>query len=134
MAKTKLGVGLVWMALACGCNDSPEEQCRDLLGAICKRVTMCGEELRDSMAPEGFESACVKQSEQSTGGCENAVEVSSSYDTCLDEIEDASCDDFLTIRPSDDKITVVFPDSCKGVVKVGPRITSEEPRVAGGVF
>ena len=131
MATTRLGVGLVWMALACGCNDSPEEQCKALLGAICKRVTMCGEELSDSTAPEGFESECVKQAEQSTGVCENAVDVTSSYDTCMDEIEDASCDDFLTIRASDDKITIVFPASCKGVVKVESPRTSDEPRVAG---
>ncbi|HKP60369.1 MAG TPA: hypothetical protein VJV78_26770 [Polyangiales bacterium] len=135
MVSTRLGSSLVWMMLACGCSDSPEEQCSDLLAAVCTRVTMCTEELTDTMAPEGFESECVKRVEQSTGVCENAVDVASSYDTCMDEIEGGSCDDLLTIRPSDDKLTVILPTSCKGVIKVDSRqpIDSPEPRVAGGL-
>jgi hypothetical protein len=133
---TRLGLSLVWMTLACGCNDSPEEQCKALLGAVCTRVTMCTEKLTDTMAPEGFESECVKRVEQSTGICENAVDVASSYDTCMDEIEGTACDDLLTIRASDDKITIIFPTSCKGVIKVESRqpIDSPEPRVVGGAI
>ena len=136
MVSTRLGLSLVWMTLACGCSDSPEEQCKDLLGAVCTRVTRCTEELTDTMAPAGFESECVKRVEQSTGVCENAVDVASSYDTCMDEIEGASCDALLTIRPSDNKLTIIFPASCKGVIKVESRqpIDSPEPRVVGAAF
>lgn len=135
MVSTRLGLSLVWMALACGCSDSPEELCKDLLGAVCTRVTMCTEELTATMAPEGFASQCVKQVEQSTGVCEKAVDVASSYDTCIDELEGASCNALLTIRASDNKVTTILPASCKGVIKVESRqpIDSPEPRVVGAL-
>jgi hypothetical protein len=59
----------------------------------------------------------VKQVEQSAGVCSKAVDVSSSYDECMDEIKESECEDFLTIG-SDSSVEIGFPSSCKGVIKV----------------
>jgi hypothetical protein len=128
MPKTKLGLSLVCAALACACESSAEEQCTDLIEAVCQRVSTCTEEITATKLPAGFESDCLKQVEQSAGVCAKAVEVSSSYDDCIDDIEALSCDDFLSID-NDNSLSIGLPATCKGVIKVsGPAAESDEPR------
>ena len=117
MSKTKLGLSLVLAAFALACSPSAEEQCTDLLETICERVTFCTEEITDTDAPPGFASECVKQVEKSAGVCSKAVDVSSSYDECMDEIKDSKCENFLTIG-SDESVDIAFPAACKGVIQV----------------
>ena len=116
MSKTSLGFSLVFATLATSCGPSAEEQCTDLIETVCKRVRVCTEEATDEKLPASFESECVKEVEKSAGVCSKATDVSSSYDDCVDDLESIDCEDFLT--GSGEDITIGFPSTCKGVIKV----------------
>jgi hypothetical protein len=116
MSKSRLGFSLVFAVLAVACGDSAEEQCNDLISSICKRVLVCTEEITGSKSPAGSESQCVEEVQKSAGVCSRAVDVSSSYDKCIDEIDEIPCDNFLA--DEDGTINIGFPASCKGVIQV----------------
>lgn len=116
MSKSSLGFSLVFAAVASACGPSAEEQCNDLMGTICKQVRICTEESTGDKLPASFESDCVKEVEKAAGVCSQATDVSSSYDDCVDDIESSDCEDFLT--GSGANISIGFPTSCKGVIKV----------------
>ncbi|HKU42175.1 MAG TPA: hypothetical protein VJR89_28650 [Polyangiales bacterium] len=117
MSKLSFALLLAVLSLACGGPD-PEQQCEDLLKTICKRARVCGEEVLGEKAPANFESDCVENVQDTAldKDCSHAVDVTSSYDTCIDEIESSSCDDFLDVSGSGVKIDP--PASCSKVIRL----------------
>jgi hypothetical protein len=117
MSKTILGFSLVLAALACACGGSAEEQCHDLIESVCHRVNTCTEEISDTKLPTSFEGECEDAVEAAAGSCDKAVDVTSSYDKCMDDIKALPCEDFLMIDDPANP-SVAIPSTCRGVIKV----------------
>lgn len=115
-------LSLVYLAIiafaACGSSTrSAEDQCNDLLLAICKRAQTCLEKLAGEKAPSRFRSLCVSAIQDAALGesCSHAVDVTDNYDQCIDEIESASCDEYILVT-GDAEFTIAAPDSCSRVI------------------
>ena len=116
-----------WIAASCvsllgvaACDDGKaEDQCVALLETVCKRSRECAEELSGEMAPSGFEKECLDAAMQGLGGknCKDAVSVSSSYDTCIDQLNDVECNKLL-VQDDAGAVMLKLPDSCAKVIQV----------------
>ena len=87
------------------CGKSPEEQCTDLIADVCARVPDCA-------ASSGLTEAICKQQVAALIPCGRAVDVTSSYDECITEINTFSC---TTLFPNN---TLVLPANCMGVIQI----------------
>lgn len=89
-----------------GCGgDAPSDasgQCRDFIGATCKRVAECSRTLTARQCAADFAQSL---------DCSRAVGVSPTYDRCLVEVASARCAS-LTGAGGD----LVLPASCSGSV------------------
>jgi len=81
-----VGVGVVGL-IACG--DSAEDQCKDVVDAVCDKIAECSDLEGD--AALDLESQCLRAL---TPSCGEADEELDSADECVDAIKGASCDDF----------------------------------------
>ena len=84
-----------------GCADDQEvaiEKCEDLVNNICELVVECG---FDTL------SSCKSTFKASGFDCERAVDVSSSYESCMEDIDAQTCSTFLNGD---------LPESCNGVI------------------
>ena len=120
MKRAYLGMVLVSLLSAGACSDeNPEDQCRALLETTCRRIRECGEELTGEKLPSSFDDECVESVMKGVGGkgCEAAVDVSSSYDQCIDTLNDLECDELLSEGP-DGMLDPTLPNSCSKVIKV----------------
>jgi hypothetical protein len=89
----------VVIALAIGgCGDSPEDQCKDLVEAVCSKLAECTAGV--GISSGDIKSQCVSQSGKA---CEGAQETKGDVDACIDAVNDTSCGDFEAST---------LPDSC----------------------
>lgn len=91
---------LVVCFLGIGCAPSPAEQCDTFVATFCDKVVEC---------VGGASSDCVAATNKIIS-CERAVDVSSSYGKCLDDIDRISCASFIQNG------NAVLPATCLGVV------------------
>lgn len=75
-------------------------QCQTIANNLCDEYVAC--------EPSASKSQCTSELSAAIG-CSNAVGVGESYDQCLDEIGDGTCEQVLAGE---------IPDSCRGVVLV----------------
>jgi hypothetical protein len=109
VGKISILCGVVAMLMAAGCGDaSPEEKCQDLVAAMCGRVTSC-------LEVPSQQADCIRSTEANMS-CAAAKSVTDSYDTCMDELRDVSCD-VLLAPDADGNPTLNLPASCHGVLK-----------------
>jgi hypothetical protein len=100
-------LGFVLQLSACTSDPeppSPPQGCRDFVDAFCSRLAEC--ELPSERA-RTYQN-CVFSFELSID-CDQVFRLRSSYDACMSEIENASCE----------LIQNEFPASCKGVLLDG---------------
>jgi hypothetical protein len=103
----KLSIPFVLAALfvvGCGGDDggSPTEKCQAFASAVCSKFVTC--QLASSM------SSCVSEFGKALE-CNRAVGVSATYDSCLSDINAATCDQ-VRASPSD------LPPSCSKTIKI----------------
>jgi hypothetical protein len=100
---------------ACGSssdNKSPSEKCFDLVDELCKRAVEC------TPGAAGMQAAC-EEAVAPAYMCE-AKTVSPTYDTCMAQLDGASCDVVFQTDAQGQR-ALVPPDSCMGVLLgVGP--------------
>jgi hypothetical protein len=105
------GLGMVLVASACGGGESsPEEQCEDLVETVCDRVTSC-------LDVPSEKAACIRGAGEGLD-CSAAKSVNDRYDTCMDQIERASCDALVDFD-ADGDLVILLPESCGAVIEVG---------------
>jgi hypothetical protein len=73
-----------------GCGDDPEDQCKDLVEAVCSKLAECTAEA-SGLKESDIKSQCV---EQSGKACEGAGEAKGDVDDCIDAVNETSCGDF----------------------------------------
>jgi hypothetical protein len=81
-----VGIGVVGL-IACG--ESAEDQCKDVVDAVCDKIAECSDAEGD--AALDLENECLRALKPSCGGADNELD---SVDACVDAIKDASCGDF----------------------------------------
>jgi len=81
-----VGVGIAGL-IACG--ESAEDQCKDVIDAVCDKIAECSDLEGD--AALDLESQCLRTLKPSCEGADNELD---SVDECVDAIKGASCDDF----------------------------------------
>ncbi len=108
----------VLAVVGCAGEPSPEEKCEALLDSVCDQVSACLPQL-------GSHATCVRE----LGGalpCRSVKEVTSSYDTCIDRIQDGSCSTLFPIDRNSGEVEVALPAACSGVL-----ISATAPDPAG---
>jgi phage-related minor tail protein len=81
-----VGVGVVGL-IACG--ESAEDQCKEVMDAVCDKVVECSKAEGD--AALDLENKCLQALKPSCGEAKSELD---SVDACISEIKSASCDDF----------------------------------------
>lgn len=104
------GLALMTMlAAACGGDDDDglkrdgraPAKCRALAAAICESWVACG------LIDESERAACQTTLESEEGDCDDATSVGSSYDECLDDLEENECiNDFELPASCEDAIGI----------------------------
>lgn len=113
VAKIFMLCGVVAALVASGCgggSSSPEDKCNDLVDTVCDRLVAC-------LNVPSQKADCVSGAGQSLN-CRAAKSVTSGYDTCMDALDDASCDALLDADPDGDPV-VTLPSSCRAVILIG---------------
>jgi hypothetical protein len=80
---------LIGLAMV-GCGDDPEDQCKDLVEAVCSKLAECTAQASGGSAGD-IKSQCVSQSSKA---CEGAKEAKGDVDACIDAVNDTKCGDF----------------------------------------
>jgi hypothetical protein len=73
-----------------GCGDDPEDQCRELVEAVCSKLAECTAE-EAGLSEADIKSKCVTESSKA---CEGVGEADGDVDACIDAVNDVSCGDF----------------------------------------
>jgi len=111
-----VALGLCFTA-ACGGDDedSAVDKCNTLQTTVCTRIADCSVEggLIGASERDAAYDDCSSGVEQGLD-CSNAVDVSSSYDTCIDDLNGATCDTVVAFIQ--DPENVGLPDSCSEVI------------------
>ena len=98
------------------CNALAELACEHALGCL----TKLGRLSRDDYEQEYDD--CVRAVNRQAS-CDEAVEVSESYDACLEDLEAEPCSTWDVPESEDSfffqEVTVIHADSCEGVILVG---------------
>jgi len=111
--------GVMAMVVVVGCGgSSPEDKCQDLVDTMCDRVTAC-------LNVPSQKADCVRTVSDSAS-CSRTKSVTESYDTCLDELRDVSCDALLDSDANGDPVLNI-PSSCRGVLQSGRLAPSSMP-------
>jgi hypothetical protein len=79
------------------CDDNAELKCENLIQTYCNRYAEC--------SALTSESSCLSQA-SSALSCSSAVAITNSYDDCISDIQNYSCN----------QITNDIPYSCKGTI------------------
>jgi hypothetical protein len=97
----------VLIACGGGGSSSPEGRCEALLEHVCDRAVECdlGFEDRDECMAEIADA----------NDCSEAKEVGDSYEECVDDVDDASCQALFPGGQS-----LAMPASCKGAIAASP--------------
>lgn len=105
--------GVVVLLIGCGGGggSSPEEKCDDLIDLVCDRVVEC-------VPDEVTRSQCISEL-RSALPCGMADRVSSTYDRCMDLLEDLTCS---ALFPNDE---LVVPADCENVI-LAERVSNGE--------
>ena len=105
MAIVALGM-LVFVG--CGSDEkTPVDKCEDFLDNICTRGAEC--------VPEnGSKSDCVAAITAFLP-CDNVMEVTEGYDSCMDQIDDSTCAVLFPVDGSGEK-ALDLPTQCSGVL------------------
>lgn len=85
-----------------------------LLDVACNRFVTCTEYLSGASAPSNLHKACVDK-QKTAYDCSQAKSVKSSYDRCIAEVKDFTCEIYLT-EDSAGNVQITLPNSCIGVV------------------
>jgi hypothetical protein len=105
-----IAVALSVVVLGCGGggDESPREQCEDLLDVICDRATSC------ILGAAGRQDECF-DALQRVSGCDRVQRASARYDACVSRVEGQLCADLFQ-NSTATKITVYLPVECNDVV------------------
>jgi hypothetical protein len=105
-------VAAVLVASGCGGSGSrsPEQKCDDLVDTVCERLANC-------LNVPSQKADCIRGAGQSLS-CSAAKSVTDGYDTCMDDLDDASCDALLDTDDNGDP-EVTLPASCRAVILIG---------------
>ena len=100
---------LFGVLIACGGgdSDSPAARCEDLLDTVCLRAVECGVGFTEVVA-------CRAELEKSTD-CSKANGVGESYDTCIAELDDVSCQALFPTTTSGRRLAM--PASCSTAIE-----------------
>ncbi len=106
------------LALACGDSEDPKatDKCETLVTSYCDRVVSCAVNagvLAANYSADDLRDDC-ELSLHSDAMCDEAVQVSSSYNQCIRDAKSQPCDDVNGALTSGAEIPL--PDSCKGAV------------------
>ena len=93
------------LVAACGSEPSPVEKCDDLVDVLCDRGVQC---------VGGSHAECV-QAVQTSLPCGSARDVTNSYDRCIDQLQESSCNVLFGIDSAGD-LVVRLPADCMGVI------------------
>jgi hypothetical protein len=93
-----------------GCGDkSPAEKCEDLVSTLCDRAVEC------IPGAAGMHDDCVRASEGELS-CSATKSVGTSYDECMDLLNQQSCRTLFPTDARSGEITVDLPNACFGVL------------------
>lgn len=107
--KRFLMVGVVAL-VGCGGDASPQDKCEDIGDSFCDRAVEC------IAGAQGMHEECFS-AYKAQGTCARAKDIGPSYDSCMDQIQGASC---ATLFPtSNGEVSVALPNACRGVVQTG---------------
>lgn len=81
-----LCVGIVGLL---GCGESAEDQCNDVVNAVCEKFAECSDKEGDDALD--LENECLRGLRPVCQKAENELD---SVDECVDAINDAKCEDF----------------------------------------
>ncbi len=102
---------VVLAVLGCvGCGDkSPKDKCEDLIDAVCDRGVEC------ITGAAGMHDECVHAVEGDLP-CGDVKSVTSSYDRCIDQLNEQSCQTLFPRDPDTGDQALVLPTECSGVL------------------
>jgi len=98
---------LVLVLVACGGEKSPVEKCDDLVNVVCDRGVEC---IGGSTHQE-----CVQAVQQQLP-CGSAKSVSASYNRCIDQLNNDSCQILFPTDPQTGQQSLVLPADCMSVI------------------
>lgn len=84
-----------------------------MLDTYCDRIQSCAEAAGET-APVGFHKKCVDK-QKTAINCAAAVSVERTFNACVSELMDFTCDILFTESPAGD-VQVNLPSSCEGVI------------------
>lgn len=108
----RLGFALLVPLFSACEEETPEEKCEAFYELVCDRLTECA----GTALPSDYEETCIDALE-SERSCSAAVDVSDSYDTCIDDFGSAECNTLFPINPLTNNRTTVLPSACRGAIK-----------------
>jgi len=113
--KNMVARAMVLVVLGCiGCGDSPRspaEKCEDLVSLTCDRAVEC-----ISWA-SGMHDACVQAVHQELA-CGSAKSVGPSYDRCMDQLDELSCQILFPWDQDTGEQALILPADCHGVLSM----------------
>ena len=114
-----------------------QDKCEMFIDLFCDRFEECAEELSNNKAPEDFHTLCT-DSFSIEIDCSSVVAVERSYDTCISELEEISCNVFIYV---DDSLQELFEplnqtmESHTGSrFEIPPSVTINTPKSCEGVL
>jgi hypothetical protein len=115
-----LGLGGVLMLTQTGCPSdskgaSPQQQCEALSDEISDKLVSCAEKLSGEKLSTSERRDLVDSVEEGID-CSKAVRVSDDYPTCIDAVQDASCDDVYSVDDDDQLVPNDPPSVCEEVI------------------
>lgn len=116
-----LGLGSLLLLAQAGCpsdskGPSPKQQCEALKDDICDKLVSCAGKLTGEKLTEADHQDCLDSIMDSDSDCDKAVRVSDDYPTCVDAIQDATCDDVYSVNDDDELVVNDLPSVCEEVI------------------
>ena len=103
----------VLVVLVFGCEEeTPQEKCEAFYDLVCDRLVECA----GTSLPTDYKKTCIDALEKERS-CSRAVEVSDSYDDCIDDFGSLECNTLFPINPLTNNRTTALPSACVGAIK-----------------
>lgn len=120
-----VGVCATGAVVLAGCGDdddddaSPTDKCYQMAKTYCTRVFDCAQGsglVQEEQRTNGI-ATCRDEAAQ-VATCNNAVDVGSTFNSCLAGLKQMACEPIVAVLQDEDGAEITMPGDCLGVIKV----------------